>query len=205
MNPQPATVYIVDDDNAVRDALTLMVKQEGIPVKAFADAKAFLAACRAENNGCVIIDVQMPHMDGMQLQAELLERGMLMPIVFLTGHGDIPMSVRAIKAGAVDFLTKPFTRERLMVSVRQALQESERILKSVEDVQECKSTLERLTKREREVMALAIAGHHNKELARVLGISHRTVEIYKSNIMHKTGAVNLIDLARIGRIAGLEG
>ncbi len=205
MNPQPAAVYIVDDDAAVRDALTLMVKQEGIPVKAFADAKTFLAACRKEIYGCIIIDVQMPGMDGMQLQAELLERGMLLPIVFLTGHGDIPMSVRAIKAGAVDFLTKPFTRERLMVSVRQALQESERILKNVEDVQECKSTLERLTKREREVMALAIAGHHNKELARVLGISHRTVEIYKSNIMHKTGAVNLIDLARIGRIAGLAG
>jgi FixJ family two-component response regulator len=204
MSPQPATVYIVDDDSAVRDALTLMVKQEGMPVKAFADAKAFLAACRTGINGCIIIDVQMPDMDGMQLQTVLLERGILLPIVFLTGHGDIPMSVRAIKAGAVDFLTKPFTRERLMVSVRQALQESERILKNVEDVQECKSTLERLTKREREVMALAIAGHHNKELARALGISHRTVEIYKSNIMHKTGAVNLIDLARIGRIAGLE-
>jgi FixJ family two-component response regulator len=205
MSSQQTIVYIVDDDAAVRDALTLMIKQEGIAVKAFASAKAFLAACRTDTSGCVIIDVQMPGMDGMHLQTVLLDRGMLLPIVFLTGHGDIPMSVRAIKAGAVDFLTKPVTRERLMVSVRQAFQESERILKRVEDVQECKSSLERLTKREREVMALAIAGHHNKELARVLGISHRTVEIYKSNIMHKTGAVNLIDLARIGRVAGLNG
>jgi FixJ family two-component response regulator len=103
----------------------------------------------------------------------------------------------------MDFLTKPITREKLLASVRQALQESERILTRAKGIQECKSSLERLTKREREVMALAIAGHHNKELARVLGISHRTVEIYKSNIMHKTGAVNLIDLARIARVSGL--
>ncbi|HEY7985359.1 MAG TPA: response regulator [Methylophilaceae bacterium] len=204
MNSQQIIVYIVDDDAAVRDALTLMIKQEGIAVKAYASAKAFLSICQPDSSGCVIIDVKMPGMDGTQLQTALVERGVQLPIIFLTGHGDIPMSVRAIKAGAVDFLTKPITREKLLASVRQALQENERILTRTKGIQECKSSLERLTKREREVMTLAIAGHHNKELARVLGISHRTVEIYKSNIMHKTGAINLIDLARIGRIAGLE-
>ncbi|HEY8085537.1 MAG TPA: response regulator [Methylophilaceae bacterium] len=204
MSAQQIIVYIVDDDAAVRDALTLMIKQEGIAVKAYPSAKAFLSVCQPDSSGCVIIDVKMPGMDGTQLQTALIERGVQLPIIFLTGHGDIPMSVRAIKAGAVDFLTKPITREKLLASVRQALQENERILARSKGIQECKSSLERLTKREREVMTLAIAGHHNKELARVLGISHRTVEIYKSNIMHKTGAVNLIDLARIGRIAGLD-
>lgn len=197
MTNSEATVFIVDDDPAIRDSLTLMIGQENIAVSAFASAEAFLEACQPMHFGCIIIDIRMPGMDGMQLQEALSQRNILLPIIFLTGHGDIPMSVRAMKAGALDFLTKPVTREKLMVSVRSAIRESESILSKNASQQDAISRIEELTDRERDVMALAIQGYPNKEIARHLGISHRTVEIHKSKIMHKTGAVNLLDLARI--------
>lgn len=192
-----ATVYIVDDDPAIRDSLSLMIWQENMTVSAFASAEAFLDVCEPSHFGCVIIDVRMPGMDGMHLQETLLQRNILLPIIFLTGHGDIPMSVKAVKAGALDFLTKPVTREKLMASVRSAIRESERLLSKAIRQQEAISRIAALTEREQDVMKLAIQGQPNKEIARVLGISHRTVEIHKSKIMHKTGAVNLLDLARI--------
>lgn len=192
-----ATVYIVDDDPAVRDALSLMIEQEHITVFTFESAEAFLASCQSECYGCAVIDIRMPGMDGMQLQKVLSQRNIHLPIIFLTGHGDIPMSVQAMKAGAMDFLTKPVTRDKFLVSVRLALQKSERILSENAYHQEALARLADLTDRERDVMLLAIQGHPNKDIARHLGISHRTVEIHKSKIMHKTGAVNLLDLARI--------
>jgi FixJ family two-component response regulator len=186
MKPSEATVFIVDDDPAIRDSLTLMIAQEGFTVCAFESSEAFLESCQTEYTGCAIVDIRMSDMDGMQLQETLIQRNIQLPIIFLTGHGDIPMSVRAIKAGAMDFLTKPVTREKLMASVRLAIIESYKLLYLAE-----------LTDREKDVMGLAIQGHPNKEIARLLGISHRTVEIHKSKIMHKTGANNLLDLARI--------
>jgi FixJ family two-component response regulator len=190
-------VFIVDDDPAVRDSLTLMIELEDVVVQAFANAEAFLAVCRPEQCGCVIIDIRMPGMDGIQLQQELSRRNILLPVIFLTGHGDIPMSVRAIKAGAVDFLTKPVTREKLLTSVCSAIRECERLCTENTNHQDALTRLSDLTDRERDVMALAIQGYPNKEIARRLEISHRTVEIHKSKIMHKTGAINLLDLARI--------
>lgn len=197
MTNSEATVFIVDDDPAIRDSLTLMIGQENIAVSTFASAEAFLDACQSIRFGCIIIDIRMPGMDGMQLQEALSQRNILLPIIFLTGHGDIPMSVRAMKAGALDFLTKPVTREKLMISVRSAIRESESILSKNASQQDAISRIAELTDRERDVMALAIQGYPNKEIARHLGISHRTVEIHKSKIMHKTGAVNLLELARI--------
>jgi FixJ family two-component response regulator len=197
------TVFIVDDDPAVRDALTLMIAQEGFAVEAFDSAEAFLAACREDCRCCTIIDIRMPGMDGMRLQEELSRLGIPVPIIFLTGHGDIPMSVRAIKSGAVDFLTKPVTREKLIECVRSAIQASESSLAQHANRQHAASRLAILTERERDVMALAVAGHPNKEIARRLGISHRTVEIHKSNIMHKTGTTNLLELARLAQEGGL--
>lgn len=191
------TVFIVDDDPAIRDSLTLMISQENIAVNTYASAEAFLDAALPACLGCIIIDIRMPGLDGMQLQEVLSERNTLLPIIFLTGHGDIPMSVRAIKAGALDFLTKPVTREKLMTSVRSAIQESQRIMSDNISQQDAISRIAELTDRERDVMVLAIQGYPNKEIARRLGISHRTVEIHKSKVMHKTGAVNLLDLARI--------
>jgi FixJ family two-component response regulator len=203
MSITEATVYIVDDDPAIRDSLTLMLAQEGFIVSIFESAEAFLESFQAERFGCAIVDIRMDGMDGMQLQEALSKNNIQLPIIFLTGHGDIPMSVRAIKAGAVDFLTKPVTRENLMTSVRFALIESEKILSEHASHKSAQLHLAELTDRERDVMALVIQGHSNKEIARQLGISHRTVEIHKSKIMHKTGAINLLNLARIAQ-AGNE-
>lgn len=192
-----ASVFIVDDDPAVRDSLTLMIAQEAIPVKTYASAEDFLAGVSADSFGCVIIDIRMPAMDGLQLQEALTKKNIFLPIIFLTGHGDIPMSVRAIKAGAVDFLTKPVTRIKLLAAVRAAIIECERVFSAQASLLLARSLISHLTEREQDVMTLAVQGYPNKEIARSLGISHRTVEIHKSKIMHKTGAINLLDLARI--------
>ncbi|AEJ02289.1 two component transcriptional regulator, LuxR family [Nitrosomonas sp. Is79A3] len=197
------TVFIVDDDAAVRDSLTLMIKQAGIKVQSFENAKTFLQAYRPDFFGCIIIDVKMPEMDGLQLQEELSRRKIVLPIIFLTGHGDIPMSVKAIKAGAVDFLTKPVIREKLLVCVRASLVEAEKRYDELAHNKDAISCLQKLTEREREVMVLAVQGRSNKEIGSFLGISYRTVEIHKSKIMQKTGATNLLDLARIVRESDL--
>jgi FixJ family two-component response regulator len=197
MNTTTVTVFIVDDDSAIRDSLSLMIEQEYLAVQAFESAEAFLSYYKPECSGCTIIDIRMPGMDGLELYEVLLDRNILLPVIFLTGHGDIPMSVQAMKAGAVDFLTKPVTREKLMASVWAAIRKSERVLSESANHQEALSRLADLTDRERDVMLLAVQGHPNKYIASHLGISHRTVEIHKSKIMHKTGAINLLDLARI--------
>jgi FixJ family two-component response regulator len=198
-----ATVFIIDDDPAVRDALSMMIEQEGYSVKTFEGAEEFLSTYQQEVLGCAVVDVRMPQINGLTLQKLMIDRGMLLPIIFLTGHGDIPMSVDAIKAGAYDFLTKPVTREKLLASIRTAIIESDKKLSEYASIQEAKGLLEDLTEREREVMLLAINGFPNKEIARRLNISHRTVEIHKSKIMHKTGAINLLDLASIAREGGV--
>lgn len=197
------TVYIVDDDPAIRDALTLMLEQDRLAVETFESAEAFLSARREAASGCIIIDVRMPGMDGMHLHSELDKRHYRLPVIFLSGHGDIPMSVRAIKAGAMDFLTKPVTREKLLASVHTALRAAKAMQEHAHKTEEIKALLAELTEREREVMALAVLGHTNKEIARRLAISHRTVEIHKARIMHKTGAVNVLDLARMAQAGEL--
>ncbi len=199
-----ATVFIVDDDPAVRDSLMLMLGQENLVVRTYASAEDFLEAAEPNCLGCIIIDIRMQGMDGIQLQEALTQRNTLLPIIFLTGHGNIPMSVRAMKAGALDFLTKPVTRENLMIAVLSAVRESERIQSDNATQQDAISRIAGLTDRERDVLKLAIQGYPNKEIARHLGISHRTVEIHKSKIMHKTGAVNLLDLARIAHVGEVK-
>lgn len=201
---QEPTVFIVDDDAAVRDSLTLMIEQAGMRVQSFENAKTFLNTYQPNFFGCVIIDVKMPGMDGLQLQEELAWRKILLPVIFLTGHGDIPMSVRAIKGGAIDFLTKPVIREKLLICVRAAFTEAKKRLSDATQNREITSCLTKLTRREREVMLLAVQGHSNKEIGSYLGISYRTVEIHKSKIMQKTGANNLLDLARIARESELS-
>lgn len=197
------TVYVVDDDPAVRESLTLLLEQEDFIVVAYDSAEAFLAACPPAGS-CAIVDIRMPGMDGMELQNELSRRGLHLSVIFLTGHGDIPLSVRAIKAGAVDFLTKPVTGAALLESVRAAVEEGRRLSSRAEASQTAAACVANLTEREREVMALAVGGLPNKEIARRLGISHRTVEIHKARIMHKTGAETLLDLARIAETVGLR-
>jgi FixJ family two-component response regulator len=191
------TIFIVDDDAAIREALSLMIEQENMCVQTFCNAQDFLTSYQADSQGCVVLDIRMDGMDGMKLHKRLVERDILLPVIFLTGHGDIPMSVQAMKDGAVDFLTKPVTRDKLMSAIRAATQLFETKKFHKNNHIDALSRLSDLTQREKDVMLLAVQGLPNKHIARQLGISHRTVEIHKSKIMTKTGAVNLLDLSRI--------
>ncbi len=192
MSAQPK-VYVVDDDAAVRNGLTAMFDAAGLPVEAFSSAKDFLAAYRPEWSGCLVLDVSMPDVSGPDLQAELNRRGAQMPIIFLTAHGDIPMTVTAIKAGAVDFLTKPADGAVLLKRVRAALARSTQMAEG----------LASLTEREREVMTRVAAGLASKEIARELAISHRTVEIHRARVMQKMKARSVLELADLARALGL--
>jgi FixJ family two-component response regulator len=198
MNEQ-VTIFIIDDDPAVRESLTLLLEMEHVNVVSFACAEDFLTAAPWGPCSCAIVDIHMPGMDGMQLQQELARRGSPLPLIFLTGYGEIAQSVRAVKSGAVDFLTKPVTADALLSSVQAALMASASRLAQVEEHQSNASRLASLTEREREVMALAVQGLANKEIARHLDISYRTVEVHKARVMHKTGAATLVDLVRLAQ------
>ncbi|PKD38618.1 DNA-binding response regulator [Methylomonas sp. Kb3] len=196
MNTQPC-VFVVDDDDAVRDSLGLVFETAGLPYQTFASAECFLESYSPVQPGCLVLDVNMPGLDGHELQAELIRRHIQLPIIFLTAYGDIPMTVRAMKAGAVDFLTKPVSTELLLDRVQAALQlEVNTHAQAIKGQAQC-NRLSGLTSRELEIMGMVVAGLTNKEIARRLGISHRTVEIHRAKVMEKTGAPNLLELARI--------
>lgn len=192
MSTEPK-VYVVDDDDAVRNGLTAMLDAAGLAVEAYSSAKAFLAAYRPQWTGCLVLDVTMPEMTGPELQAELNRRGVQMPIIFLTAHGDIPTTVKTIKAGAVDFLTKPADGALLLKRVRAALAQSSQLTEG----------LASLTEREREVMMHVAAGMASKEIARALNISHRTIEIHRARVMQKMQAGSVLELADMARALGL--
>ncbi len=196
----PAKIFIIDDDAGVRDALTMLLEAAGHAVEAFQSAADFLGNFTPCNLGCIILDVNMPDMDGPTLQEELIRRGLRLPVIFLSGHGTIPVSVRTIKAGAMDFLTKPVAGSVLLAHVQKALEQSSLQQKKIGSYQSIYSRLATLTKRENEVLILAISGCVSKEIAVRLGISYRTVEIHRAHILQKTGASNLLELARISGI-----
>ncbi|MBD9363697.1 response regulator transcription factor [Methylomonas fluvii] len=193
MNTQPC-VFVVDDDDAVRDSLGLVFETASLAYQTFASAECFLESYCPEQPGCLVLDVNMPGLDGHELQAELIRRHIHLPIIFLTAYGDIPMTVRAMKAGAVDFLTKPVSTELLLDRVQAALQSE---INTQAQAIKGLNRLSGLTSRELEIMGMVVAGLTNKEIARRLGISHRTVEIHRAKVMEKTGATNLLELARI--------
>jgi FixJ family two-component response regulator len=195
-----ATVFIVDDDAAVRDSLRMMMKAAGYAVTTFPCADDFLDVCTPETQGCIILDVNMPNMDGPTLQEELTRRGFKLPIIFLSGQGTIPLSVRTIKAGAMDFLTKPVEGAILLARVQEALKQCSIQQKQANVSQSVAARMAMLTEREREVMMLAVAGYTSKEIAQRLDISYRTVEIHRAHVMQKTGASNMLELARISML-----
>jgi len=193
-----ATVYIVDDDLAVRSGLSLLLESAGLKVNTFGSAAEFLASPPPSHAiACLILDNHMPEMTGPELQAELKQREINLPVIFLTGHGDIPLAVKTVRAGAIDFLIKPVNTQHLLDKVQEALTLS-RSKQQQNDIDRAScEPLEALSKREREVLLLAIEGHTNKEIAKILNISFRTVEHHRSHIFLKTGIDNLLKLARL--------
>jgi len=197
-----ATVFLVDDDNAVRDAHMRLLEAAGYAVEAYPDAEAFLAAYEPQRPGCLLLDMRMPGMGGLGLQAVLAERKDSRPIIFLTGHATVPMTINALKYGAFDFLEKPIQGKTLLACVDRALQRDGELRREAVDRDQARVRCATLTRRERDILPLVAAGGSNKGIARHLGISHRTVELHRMRIMHKTGAQNVMELAAIARAAG---
>lgn len=191
------TVFVVDDDESVRDAISMLLDVAGFAVAAFSRADDFLGICTAETQGCIILDVNMPGMDGPALQEELSQRGLRLPIIFLSGHASIPLTVRTIKSGAIDFLTKPVEGAVLLERVKEALEQCCLMQEEEKTTHSVSMRLAKLSKREREVMSLVVEGKTCKEIAQLLGLSHRTVEVFRAHVMQKTGASNAVELARI--------
>ncbi|HET8849499.1 MAG TPA: response regulator FixJ [Marinobacter sp.] len=191
------TVYVVEDDEAVRDSLELLLKSDGKPVKAYESANAFLKDYSDKMAGCIVLDIRMPGMDGMELQKKLNDKHSILPIIFVTGHGDVPMAVDAMKEGAVDFIQKPYREEALLEKIEAALVQDLDQRKSLDEKQEIVRRVKSLTPREREIMDRMIAGQANKVIAIELEISQRTVEIHRSRVMHKMGTHSLAHLVRM--------
>ena len=190
------TVFIVDDDPNVRDSLEMLLRSAGHTARSFASATAFLASDMVNTVGCLLADVQMPEMDGLTLQKELKSRGSPLQVIVMTGHADIPLAVNAMKAGAVDFLEKPFEEPVLLESVGKALDRASTSGTQAKETRNTAARLALLTERERQVLELIVAGKANKVIAHELSISPRTVEIHRARVMEKMGAGNLADLVR---------
>jgi two-component system response regulator FixJ len=202
--PNELTVYVVDDDDAVRDSLEILLETAGHRVRTFSSALAFLDALGALGPGCAVLDVRMPEMDGLTLQEELNTRGVHLPVIVMTGHGDVPIAVRAMKAGALDFLEKPFSDEALLESVRGALQQAKRTARQGAIADEAVGRLAHLTEREKQVLEKLVAGLPNKTIAYDLGISPRTVEIHRARVMDKMHVKSLPELVRLAIAAGIS-
>lgn len=197
MKPRAPTVYVVDDDDAVRNSLRLLLRSSGIDAVTHASATEFLTAHDEAAPGCLLLDVRMPDMTGLELQRQLHRRGVSLPIIFITGHGDIPMAVDAMRLGAFDFLQKPFRDEDLLDRVRRALEHDRLRRLERQGRDDVATRIATLTPREREVMALVTRGLANKVIAADLGLSQRTVEIHRSRVMEKMGAASLAQLVRM--------
>jgi len=192
-----ALVFIVDDEEAVRDSVGLLLRSVGIRSRGFADARSFLDTYLPEQRGCLVLDIRMPRMSGMELQQELNRRGWAIPIIFITGHGDVPMAVEAMRAGAVDFLQKPFKDDELIRRVQKALEQDARLREQLSSLEQIRTRYDSLTPREQEIAGRLAAGHANKAVAIDLGLSERTVELHRAHIMQKMGARGLAQLVQM--------
>jgi FixJ family two-component response regulator len=197
MNTPSATVFVVDDDAPVRDALRMLLRSAGHAVEVYASAQEFLAAYSDDRPGCLLLDVRMPGMSGLELQERLNERHAILPIVFITGHGDVPMAVEAMQAGAMDFLQKPFRDDELLDRIGRALDRDAGNRRELLALESIVQRFDELTPRERAVMELMVQGKPNKIIAADLGISQRTVEIHRARVMEKTQAGSLAHLVRM--------
>lgn len=196
--------YIVDDDEAVRDSLSALLASKGYAVTSFASAREFLAVAPSLAAGSLIVDIRMPEMDGLTLQQQLIERNLGFPLIVITGHGDVPLAVRAMKAGAVDFIEKPFAAEAILMSLEAAFARLAGPAEQDPVARAAVNNLNLLSPREREVLGGLLAGLPNKSIAYDLGISPRTVEIHRARVMDKMGARSLSELIRLALAAGIR-
>jgi FixJ family two-component response regulator len=197
VNDADAIVYVVDDDSSIREAISSLLGLSGLRVETFATAPEFLRSKRPDLPGCVVLDVELPGLSGLDLQRELAAHGVTLPIIFITGYGDIPMSVRAMKAGALEFLTKPFHDQDLLDAIQQALARDRAQRGHSKEVAQLRARFDALTSREREVMTMVAAGMLNKQIGFDLGISEITVKIHRGRVMNKMGAQSLADLVKM--------
>jgi FixJ family two-component response regulator len=205
MTESEPIVFIVDDDPSVRRSTERLMRSAGLKVQTFASAREFLEHPRIDAPACLVLDVRMPGLSGMDLQLELTKAGIRIPIIFITGHGDIPMSVRAMKAGAVEFLTKPFRSRGLLDAVRAAVERDQSAHKDRSEIQALRELYDKLTEREREVMALVVTGRLNKQVAGELATTERTIKFHRAHIMEKMRSESLADLVRMAEKLGISG
>jgi two-component system response regulator FixJ len=198
-------VHVIDDDDALRESLAFLLRSAKIDVQSYPSATAFLDALPPPRAGCVITDVRMPGLSGLDLLRRLKDLKVAIPVIVVTGHGDVALAVEAMKIGAVDFLEKPFDDEVLLASVRAALRQHDGVIKRSSERAEIESRLAALSNRETDVLKGLVAGQANKQIAYDLGISPRTVEIYRANLMNKMQAGSLSDLVRMALVAGILG
>lgn len=197
-------VYVVDDDPSMRNALANLFRSVGLRVEVFGSAPELLQSQRADVAGCLVLDVRLPGLSGLDFQSELAKANIRIPIIFMTGHGDIPMTVRAMKAGAADFLTKPFRDQDMLDAVATAIERDKKRRGDEQIVSNLRALLETLSPREREVLALVSAGLMNKQIATEIGLAEITVKIHRGHVMRKMGARSLADLVRMVEILGIR-
>ncbi len=202
--PSEAVVHVVDDDLAVRQSLSFLLASDGLPVRLHESASAFLDNVKHASDGCIVTDVRMPGIDGIQFLRHLKSRGFTLPVIIMTGHADVPMAVEAMKEGAIDFIEKPFDDDILLSIVRAALKRQEKHAHQDAQTAEVRSRVQGLSEREKQVLEGLVAGNANKVMPYDLGISPRTVEIYRANVMTKMQAASLSELVRMALLVGVQ-
>ncbi|HEX9490765.1 MAG TPA: response regulator transcription factor [Stellaceae bacterium] len=203
MTPSPPTVFVVDDDPAIREGLQSLLRSLGLRVELFGSVPEFLASARRDGPGCLVLDVRLPGKSGLDFQDDLTTAGVLLPVIFITGHGDIQMSVRAMKAGAVEFLEKPFRDQDLLDAIQTAIERDRERRENDAALASLRQRFASLTARERELMPLVATGRRNKQIAADLGVSEVTVKAHRSHVMQKMQAHSLADLVRMADKLGL--